>query len=233
MARFVAPALQQYRLERDRRLGRLISAAADGSSLNAESEAPSDAGPPDDPEPLPLPITLVEHELVRETPVPVAEPGRSIRVRVAPTRFDANLKRQRVRIFTPEEKAQDDTNKVWREQMRHNNDTIWKNATAFSCPLLRADKIAAGDFEEGNLRSLLGTQMRQVVVADDGQQYDLGAIKAYIQANMDRRLVSPTTNEPMTCSVRYAGNTRGNDGTLRKTLEVRTWRPDLITDVDI
>lgn len=225
------PVLATF-LEHNKNMGDLSNICLEPSTL--DSETPYDTASRDDlnPEPASFPIALVDNGLAREMLVPPAEPGRSIRVRVAPTRFDANPKRKRVRTFTPEQKVQYDTNSVLREQMRYNDDTIWKNAIAFSCPLLRAHKIEAGDFEENDLLSLLGTQMRQVAVADDGHQYDFGAIKAYIQANIDRQLVSPITKEPMTCSVRYTGPVRAKDGTLRKTLVVSTWRPDLITGVD-
>ena len=161
------PVLATF-LEHNKNMGDLSNICLEPSTL--DSETPSDTASRDDlnPEPASFPIALVDNGLAREMLVPPALPGRSIRVRVAPTRFDANPKRKRVRTFTPEQKVQYDTNSVLREQMRYNDDTIWKNAIAFSCPLLRAWKIEAGDFEENDLLSLLGTQMRQVAVADDG-----------------------------------------------------------------
>tara|TARA_B100000963_G_C22599963_1_gene659747 strand:+ start:311 stop:1297 length:987 start_codon:yes stop_codon:yes gene_type:complete len=124
--------------------------------------------------------------------------------------------------------AQFDTNKT----------IIKRQALKLACPLLCADEVRKGKYNENDPEFLLRTQAKQVAMAADGIQYDFSRIKAYIRESCMKGIMlrSPVTGEEMSGEVRFTQpvtNRWGNvvfvgqgEEKLPK-LEVKTWEPGL------
>ena len=114
------------------------------------------------------------------------------------------------------------------EQFEQNKATIKQNALSLACPLLVADEVARGNYNESDLNFLLRTQKKAVAMAADGHQYDFHRIKAYVRAHRSGQLRSPITNEPMSCEVHFMEPAQDKHGKkIKDTLVMRTWEPPL------
>lgn len=158
--------------------------------------------------------------------------ARGVRMKNRSVRYtDGVYDNENLSKLTRCERAQSETNRVMREQLKQNLHIIKQYASTQSCPLLRAESVASGTFVEDNLKSLLSTQMKQVALAGDGIEYDFAAIKSYIRKNVSRQLVSPVTKQPMSFKVYYVARGRDSYGKIQKRLETRVWLPDIIGDM--
>ena len=214
LSKFLSVALQHYQEERERRMELLISeSVGDPCSNTLHAREPS---------------------VTSKKPTTGEFETRGVRMRSKSTRYsDGEYCNEDEPTLTRCEKAQRETNRILRHQLRQNLNTIKQYATTYSCPLLRAESVASGTFVETNLRCLLSTQMKQVAVAGDGIEYDFDAIKSYIRKNVSRQLVSPVTKQPMNFRVHYVARGRDRDGKIQKRVETRVWIPDIVGDMSI
>lgn len=123
-------------------------------------------------------------------------------------------------------------------QFDENKAIIKRQALKLACPLLCADEVRKGRYNENDPEFLLRTQMKQVAMAADGNQYDFDRIKAYIRECNAKGMMlrSPVNGEQMSCEVRFMepvknrwGNvvTEGHGLGKMPKLEVKTWEPAL------
>lgn len=123
-------------------------------------------------------------------------------------------------------------------QFDENRATIKRNALRLACPLLCADEVRKGQYNDNDIEFLLRTQIKQVAMAADGEQYDFSRIKAYIrECNVKGQMLrSPVTGEEMSGEVRFlqpVKNRWGNVVTVGHGVEklpkweVKTWLPAL------
>ena len=156
------------------------------------------------------------------------------RVRFAPCRFAEDQAASIKRPPTRAEKAQAEHNRVLKEQMLVNEENIRSTAEKYACPLLRAAKEEAGIMPSDSLEYLLSTQMKQVAVASDGQQYDFAALRAHILKGMrdPRGPLSPITKRPLKPEVRYTAKKRDSKTgvVMEGILVTKVWKPELDYD---
>ena len=230
MKPILAPGLVQFRAERDRRLNANISSVL-GGAFATDLDEPAESS-----------------RAVYSTPVkvvPTVAEGRSKRVRLEPDHFNNQTKPLAVEADAIKRhrgpSLHDKMRKIPEfrcvmEQFEQNKMTIRTNAMQFSCPLLVADEVAKGNYNDNDAEFLLRTQMKQVALADDGIEYDFARIKSYIRDRMGQELVSPVSGEPMRGHVSFTEiqKTKSGDvvymgqGVNRvPKMRVRTWQPTL------
>lgn len=152
------------------------------------------------------------------------------RVRFAPSRFAEDQAAAIKRPPTREEKAQAEANRTTREQLMVNEENIRSTAEKYACPLLRAAKEAEGIMPSNSLEYLLATQMKQVAVASDGQEYDFAALRAHILKGMREAQgpLSPITKRPLKPEVRYTARKRDpkTGAVVEGVLVTKVWKPE-------
>lgn len=261
----IMPALREYRAERDRRLDEKINAIVDDVLNDSEPMVAPEAAPvpaveaAPDPDPAILrrspstvinvystpdkSLTLKHRRVVRSKTV---TEGRSKRMRSTTEHYDPASKllacQTNQKGFKPPS-IRDRMRKhpefsATMAQFDENKATIKRQALQLACPLLCADEVRKGRYKEHDTEFLLRTQMKQVAMAADGNQYDFDRIKAYIRECNAKGVMlrSPVTGEQMSCEVRFMepvknrwGNvvTEGHGLGKMPKLEVKTWEPAL------
>jgi len=261
----IMPALREYRAERDRRLDEKINAIVDDVLNDSEPMVAPEAAPvpaveaAPDPDPAILrrsPSTVINvystpdkslalkhRRVVRSKTI---TEGRSKRMRSATEHYDPASKllacQTNQKGFKPPS-IRDRMRKhpefsATMAQFDENKATIKRQALQLACPLLCADEVRKGRYKEHDTEFLLRTQMKQVAMAADGNQYDFDRIKAYIRECNAKGMMlrSPVTGEQMSCEVRFMepvknrwGNvvTEGHGLGKMPKLEVKTWEPAL------
>lgn len=199
MATHIQPPLERHVAERTRR-------AACADKPEAPAEAPAEA------------------------PTEAPEEGsgaRCKRARTAPARFAAEDVVNVETYVSPAMLQQRKINEVVREQVVRNSHTIKTKAKEFSCPL-RVQKLReAGEEITDHVACWMKRQARHLAVADDGHYYDFEALKEYILAHMDTRLVSPVTGRPMAAHVHTTKRVRCKHDPNRTIVRPYTWTPTL------
>jgi len=253
----IMPALREYRAERDRRLDEKINAIVDDVLNDSEPVTAVEAAPDPDPAILrrsPSTVinvytspdkntTLKNRRVVRSKTI---TEGRSKRMRSTTEHYDPASKllacQTNQKGFKPPS-IRDRMRKhpefsATMAQFDENKATIKRQALQLACPLLCADEVRKGRYKENDPEFLLRTQMKQVAMAADGNQYDFDRIKAYIRECNAKGMMlrSPVTGEQMSCEVRFMepvknrwGNvvTEGHGLGKMPKLEVKTWEPAL------
>ena len=253
----IMPALREYRAERDRRLDETINAIVD--DVMDGSELPGAPEPELEPDQAVLrrspstvinvystpdkSLTLKNRRVVRSKTI--AE-GRSKRMRSTTEHYDPASKLLACQTKQKGFKPQSIRDKMRKHpefsatmaQFDANKATIKRQALQLACPLLCADEVHKGHYNQNDPKFLMRTQIKQVAMAADGEQYDFTRIKAYIRECNAKgmRLRSPVTGEEMSCEVRFTepvknrwGNvvTVGHGLEKMPKLEVKTWEPAL------
>ena len=143
--------------------------------------------------------------------------GRTVRARSEPAKYgeqhDASFKDRFARFPKAERKAlreQWKMNQTMRQSMNQTTRMLREGALQNQCPLLIAKAKKRGDYDPRSLKGLLRTQMKCVARAGDGRNYDKKTLIAYIKENMEGRLVSPVTGEPMSALVLFAERQKNN-----------------------
>lgn len=235
MKPIIEPGLAQFREERDRRLNANIGLVLDNVFASDVDEPVG--GTSDE---------ASRGKAVYTTPIraPTVAQGRSKRVRMEPDHFDNQSKPLAIEADALKRHKPSLHDKMYKrpefrclmDQMEQNKVTIKTNAARLSCPLLVADEVAKGNYNDNDADFLLRTQMKQVAVADDGYQYDFARIKSYIRDRMGQALLSPVTGEPMSGQVYFTETLRTKSGDVIYTgqgvnrvpkVRVRAWQPTL------
>jgi len=162
--------------------------------------------------------------------------GRTVRARSKLTKYgeqhDAPFK-DRFACFPKAERIalreQWKMNQTMRQSMNQTTKMLRQGALQHQCPLLIAKAKERGDYDPRSLKGLLRTRMKCVARAGDGRNYDKKTLIAYIKANMEKRLVSPVTGEPMSALVLFAEPQKGNPNELKTSKWVPTFEP-LVSD---
>ena len=253
----IMPALREYRAERDRRLDEAINAVVDdvvnGSALEHTPE------PVPEPDPAVLrrsPSTVInvyttpdknlapKHQRVVRSKTVTA--GRSKRMRSATEHYDPGgklLACQTKHVGFKPQPLRDRMRKhpefrVMMAQFDENKATIKRQALKLACPLLCADEVRKGNYNENDPEFLLRTQIKQVAMAADGEQYDFSRIKAYIRESNAKGVMlrSPVTGEEMSSEVSFTQPVKnrwdnvvtvGHGRDKMPKLEIKTWQPAL------
>jgi len=259
----IMPALREYRAERDRRLNEKIDAIVD--EVVGDSEGMLAAGFDSERAPDPeresaalgeapsTEINAYSSPIVNRvlTQKPVARPttiaqGRSKRMRSTTDHYDPTSNLLACQTKYSRFKGPSIRNRMRKHpefsatmaQFDENKAIIKRQALQLACPLLCADEVRKGNYNENDPEFLLRTQMKQVGVAADGQLYDFSRIKAYIRESNGKgqMLRSPVTGEQMSSEVHFTqpvknrwGNivTVGHGLSKLPNLEVKTWTPAL------
>ena len=240
MGPILEPALVQYRAERDLRLNAKIESILGDCFVNEKGEIT-------DSTPSSTKGAASGSKRVYTTPIktPTIAKGRGKRVRFEPDHFDNQtkplafeadaLKRQKGPSLHEKMRRLPEF-RIVMDQFEQNKLTIKHNAANLACPLLVADEVARGNYNENDADFMLRTQMKQVAMADDGHEYDFDRIKAYIRQHMDSALLSPVTGEPMTGQVYFTEPVKDRTGQIIYTgkgvdrvpkVKVRAWQPTL------
>jgi hypothetical protein len=255
----IAPTLSQYCAERDRRLDEKINAIVG----NVVDDAGLGLAP--EPEPAPVPEqaalrrspstainvyttpdrnSITKHgRVVRSKTI---TQGRSKRMRLTTEHYEPEgklLACQTKHVGFKPRSIQDRMRKhpqfkVFMAQYDENHATIKRNALRLACPLLCADEVRKGQYKDNDVEFLLRTQIKQVAMAADGEQYDFSRIKAYIREcyAKGQMLRSPVTGEQMTSAVRFLQPVKNRWGEVvtighgvekLPKWEVKTWQPAL------
>ena len=251
----IMPALREYRAERDRRFDAKINAIVD--------DVINDPELPGAPEPEPDPVVLrrspstvinvystpdkslaLKHRRVVRSKT-VTE-GRSKRMRSTIEHYDPASKllacQTKQKGFKPQS-IRDRMRKhpefsATMAQFDANKATIKRQALQLACPLLCADEVRKGHYNENDPEFLMRTQIKQVAMASDGNQYDFTRIKAYIRECNAKGVMlrSPVTGEEMSCEVRFTEPVKNRWGNVvfvghglekMPKLDVKTWEPAL------
>lgn len=167
-----------------------------------------------------------------------ARNGRTVRARLEPAKYgeqhDASFKDRFARFPKAERKAlreQWKMNQTMRQSMNQTTRMLREGALQHQCPLLIAKAKERGDYDPRSLKGLLRTRMKCVARADDGRNYDKKTLMAYIKENMEGRLVSPVTGEPMTGLVLFAERQKNNPDEWKTSKWVPTFT-SLVWDDD-
>lgn len=255
----IAPTLSQYRAERDRRLDEKINAIVN----NVVDDAGLGLAPEPEPAPVPdqaalrrSPSTVINvyttpdknsitkhRRVVRSKTI---TEGRSKRMRLTTEHYDPEAKLlacQTKHVGFKPRSIQDRMRKhpefsVLMAQFDQNQATIKRNALNLACPLLCADEVRKGQYKDNDIEFLLRTQIKQVAMAADGEQYDFSRIKAYIREcyAKGQMLRSPVTGEQMASYVRFLQPVKNRWGNVVSVghgeekmpkWEVKTWQPAL------
>lgn len=165
--------------------------------------------------------------------------GRTLRTRTEPTKYgeqhDATFKDRFARFPKAERRAlreQFRMNQTMRQSMNQTTKMLREGALQHQCQLLIQKAKERGDYDPRSLKGLVRTRMRCVARAGDGRYYDKKALIEYIKANMEKRLVSPVTGEPMTALVLFAEPQKGNPRELKTSKWVPTFAPLVFSDGD-
>jgi len=121
-------------------------------------------------------------------------------------------------------------NKNTRKHLQQTTQVLRAGALQHQCPLLVAKAKKRGDHDPRSLKSLLRTRMKCVARADDGLCYDKNALIAYIKENMEGRLVSPVTRQPMTALVLFAERQKGKPDEWKTSKWMPTFAPLVCSD---
>ena len=121
-------------------------------------------------------------------------------------------------------------NKNTRKHLQQNAQWLRTSALQHQCPLLVAKAKKRGDYDPRSLKSLLRTRMKCVARADDGLCYDKHALIAYIKENMETRLVSPVTRQPMNALVLFAERQKAKPDEWKTSKWVPTFAPLVFSD---
>jgi hypothetical protein len=253
----IAPTLSQYRAERDRRLDDKINAIVENVIGDEGVGLAPEPAPESDQVALrrspstvinvyttPDKNTIQKHRRVVRSKT-ITE-GRSKRMRITTEHYEPEgklLACQTKHVGFKPQSLQDRMRKhpefsVLMAQYDYNQATIKRNALRLACPLLCADEVRKGKYKDTDVEFLLRTQIKQVAMAADGEQYDFSRIKAYIrECNAKGQMLrSPVTGEQMSCHVRFLepvknrwGNfvTVGHGEEKMPKWEVKTWQPAL------
>lgn len=140
-----------------------------------------------------------------ETSIHKHQRGYGPRVRFAPQPYSDGAPSATVtgpRLSPEEEQMRAEVRKMrdGLEQMKQmNRNAMLNNA----CPLLCADAGIEWPPPTHNLAELERVQPDQKGLASDGHEYDLARLKAYIRENMDQRLASPVTGDPIVAKIAF------------------------------
>jgi hypothetical protein len=259
MENAILPALREYRAERDRRLNDKINAIVDDAVGDSELALAPAPGPDAEREPAAQHRGSSTAISVFSSPEGNRAPdcqtvarsktiaqGRSKRMRSTTDHYDPSGK-----LLACQTKQSDFKRPSIRDRMRkhpefsatvaqfyENRETFKRQALQLACPLLCADEVRKGNYNENDAQFLLRTQIKQVGLAADGYQYDFSRIKAYIRESNSKAVMlrSPVTGEQMSCEVHFTqpvknrwGNvvTVGHGLSKLPKLEVKTWMPAL------
>ncbi len=251
----IMPALREYRAERDRRFDAKINAIVD--DVINDSELPGAPEPEPDPAVLrrspstvinvystpDKSLTLKHRRVVRSKTV---TEGRSKRMRSTIEHYDPASKllacQTKQKGFKPQS-IRDRMRKhpefsATMAQFDANKATIKRQALQLACPLLCADEVRKGHYNQDDPKFLMRTQIKQVAMASDGNQYDFTRIKAYIRECNAKGVMlrSPVTGEEMSCEVRFTEPVKNRWGNVvfvgqglekMPKLDVKTWEPAL------
>lgn len=258
----IMPALREYRAERDRRLDEKIGAIVDNAMGDSESVTTTPAPAPEaeaETDSTTLrrsPSTVInvntppeenralKHQCVVRSKT-IAK-GRSKRMRSTTDHYDPSGKllacQTNQKGFRPgsirDRMRKHPEFSATMAQFDENKATIKRQALQLACPLLCADEVRKGNYNENDPEFLLRTQIKQVAMAADGHQYDFSRIKAYIRERNAKGVMlrSPVTGEQMSGEVHFTQPVRnrlgavvtvGNGLSKLPTLEVKTWTPAL------
>lgn len=163
--------------------------------------------------------------------------GRTLRTRTEPTKHDeqhdAPFNDRFARFPKAERRAlreQWKVNQTMRQSMNQTTRMLRQGALQQQCPLLIAKAKERGDYDPRSLKGLVRTRMKCVARAGDGRYYDKKALIAYIEANMEKRLVSPVTGEPITALVLFAEPQKATPAELKTSKWIPTFEPLTFSD---
>ena len=163
--------------------------------------------------------------------------GRTVRARSEPAKYgeqhDAPLKDRFARFPKAERKGlreQWKMNQTMRQSMNQTTRMLRQGALPHQCPLLMAKAKERGDYDPRSLKGLVRTRMKCVARAGDGRYYDKKALIEYIKANMETRLVSPVSGEPMTALVLFAEPQKGKPDEWKTSKWMPTFAPLAFSD---
>ena len=123
-------------------------------------------------------------------------------------------------------------NKNMHKHLQQTSQVLRAGTLQHQCPLLVQKAKKRGDYDPRSLKSLLRTRMKCVARADDGLCYDKNTLIAYIKENMEGRLVSPVTRQPMTALVLFAERQKGKPDEWKTSKWVPTFAPLRFSDGD-
>ena len=119
-----------------------------------------------------------------------------------------------------------------RTMLETNKTIILQSGYQHACPLLCEDAGIKWPPTSSSLDALIKVQPKKKARASDGYEYALERIKNYIRNNMERELVSPVTNDPMTACIAFVVNGHSKKSPYEKKLKIMEWRPSINGDED-